>query len=350
MILSEALVRSLLRAAFAPAVAAIALFPRGASSQTPFLEKTVEAVQTKFPLKIPQKGPVALHLQILLDRAGFSPGIIDGAWGVNAAKAITFFTHPDDPERLAGDAPPSVTSVDRVTYERLRRTARSRRLLRHYRLSTEDLRGPFTTIPESVYKQEKLKCLCYSSPLELLSERFHVSKKLLADLNPRIDFDKLKPGITVLVPNVELDGAALPQDTAIIARVIISKKHFWTHAVDQDGRIIYHFPSTLGAGYDPSPTGDLRVTYVSRDPSYRYQPKLFAEVPDSEPEARLPAGPNSPVGLVWMSLSKPHYGIHGTSSPETIGYANSHGCVRLTNWDALRLSDLVDIGTPVQFR
>ena len=90
------------------------------------------------------------------------------------------------------------------------------------------------------------------------------------------------------MPNVELDNAALPQDTAIIARVIISKKHFWTHAVDEAGKIIYHFPSTLGAGYDPSPTGDYRVTYVARDPTFRYQPKLFAEVPDDEPEARLP--------------------------------------------------------------
>ena len=92
------------------------------------------------------------------------------------------------------------------------------------------------------------------------------------------------------------------------------------------------------------------MTYVSRDPSFKYQPKLFAEVPDTNPEAKLPAGPNSPVGVVWISLSKQHYGIHGTSSPETIGYANSHGCVRLTNWDALRLSDLVEAGTPVQFR
>jgi lipoprotein-anchoring transpeptidase ErfK/SrfK len=184
----------------------------------------------------------------------------------------------------------------------------------------------------------------------MLSERFHSSKKLIAALNPRVNFDKLIEGTLITVPNVEYGNTALPQDTAIIARVIISKKHFWTHAVDSEGKIIYHFPSTLGAGYDPSPTGDYRVTWVSRDPSFKYQPKLFAEVPDTDPEAKLPAGPNSPVGVVWMSLSKPHYGIHGTSSPETIGYANSHGCVRLTNWDALRLSDLVDIGTPVQFK
>ena len=324
--------------------------PEFLSAQTALTEKSVESFQGKFPLKIPKSGPVALHLQILLDRAGFSPGIIDATWGINAAKAITFFTKPDDRERLTGDAPPAVTSVDRATYERLRRTARAKPLLRRYAISANDLRGPFTPIPADVYQQAKLKCLCYSSPFEALSERFHSSRKLLQDLNPKVNFEKLRVGMALLVPNVELDNAALPQDTAIIARVIISKKHFWTHAVDIDGRIIYHFPSTLGAGYDPSPTGDVRVTYVSRDPSFKYQPKLFYEVPDDKPEARLPAGPNSPVGLVWMSLSKPHYGIHGTSSPETIGYANSHGCVRLTNWDALRLSDLVDIGTPVQFK
>lgn len=315
-----------------------------------FAERTVEAELTKFPVNIPNRGPAALQLQILLDRAGFSPGIIDGEWGINAAKAITFFTKPDDKDRLTGDSPPPVTKVDRDTYGRLRRAARAKPMLLHYEISEADVAGPFIPIPESVYEQEKLKCLCYSSPLEALSERFHSSKKLLADLNPRVNFDKLKKGTRITVPNVEAGNAALPQDTAIIARVIISKKHFWTHAVDSEGKIIYHFPSTLGAGYDPSPTGDFRVTYVSRDPSFKYQPKLFAEVPDDKPEARLAAGPNSPVGVVWMSLSKPHYGIHGTSSPETIGYANSHGCVRLTNWDALRLSDLVDIGTPVQFR
>ena len=316
----------------------------------PYSEKTVEATQNKFPLRIPKTGPVALHLQILLDRAGFSPGIIDGAWGLNAAKAITFFTKPGDNERLQGDSPPAVTTVDADTYARLRSAARSKPLLRRYKLTADDLDGPFTVIPEDVYKQEKLPCLCYASAIEELSERFHSSKKLLADLNPRVNLERLKPGMTIVVPNVEADNAALPQDTAIIARVIISKKHFWTHAVDAAGKIIYHFPSTLGAGYDPSPTGDYKVTYVARDPTFRYQPKLFAEVPDHEPEAKLRPGPNSPVGRVWMSLSKPHYGIHGTSSPETIGYANSHGCVRLTNWDALRLSDLVDAGTPVQFK
>ena len=315
-----------------------------------FSEKTVESTPKRFPLTIPSSGSVTLQIQILLDRAGFSPGIIDGGWGINAAKAMTFFTKPDDAERLNGDSPPAVKSIDAATYERLRSTTGVQKLLRRYTLTPGDLAGPFTEIPSSVYEQEKLPCLCYSSPLEQLSERFHSSPNLLSQLNPKVNFAKLKPGIVITVPNVELDGAALPQDTAIIARVIISKKGFWLHAVDAAGKIIYHFPSTLGAGYDPSPTGDFKVSYVSRDPAFHYQPKLFAEVPDDKPEARLPAGPNSPVGRVWMSLSKPHYGIHGTSSPQTIGYANSHGCVRLTNWDALRLSDLVEPGTPVQFK
>ena len=332
--------------------AATALAASIASAQVGpvFTSKNVEAKPARFPIQIPKEGPVDLQLQILLDKAGFSPGIIDGTWGINAAKAMTFFTEPDDTKRLTGDSPPPVTTVDKATYNRLRAAARGKPLLRQYQIVPADLAGPFTTIPEDVYKQAKLDCLCYSSPLEQLSERFHVSRKLLEKLNPRVNLEALKPGVRLLVPNVELDGAAVPQDTAIIARVIISKKHYWTHAVDANGKIIYHFPSTLGAGYDPSPSGDFKVTYVSRDPSFKYQPKLFAEVPDTNPEAKLPAGPNSPVGVVWISLSKQHYGIHGTSSPETIGYANSHGCVRLTNWDALRLSDLVEAGTPVQFR
>jgi lipoprotein-anchoring transpeptidase ErfK/SrfK len=334
----------------APAARKSAAPTQAGSASRLLSQKNINAAPTKFPLRIPESGPLALHLQILLDRAGFSPGIIDAAWGINAAKAITFFTRPDDSERLTGDSPPSVKSIDQATYERLRAAAPATVLLRRYTVTREDVAGPFVPTTGNAYQQAKLPCLCYSSPAEMLAERFHTSRKLLGQLNPGVKLDKLARGTTVTVPNVALDGEALPQDTAIVARLIISKKGYWTHAIDAAGRIIYHFPSTLGAGYDPSPTGDFKVTYVSRDPAFHYQPKLFSEVPDDEPEARLPPGPNSPVGVVWISLSKPHYGIHGTGSPETIGYANSHGCVRLTNWDALKLSDLVEAGTPVQFK
>ncbi|MEO5903704.1 MAG: L,D-transpeptidase [Gemmatimonadaceae bacterium] len=316
----------------------------------PILDQaSIEKAPTRFPFRIPQRGPLAVHLEILLDRAGFSPGIVDGAWGTNAAKAVTFFAHPDDSSRFKGDSPLQVKSIDQSTYERLRSTSK-RPLVRWYTISSADTKGPFTPVPEGVYKQARLSCLCYASVAEALSEKFHTSIKFLAQLNPRVKLAALDAGMKLLVPDVDDDGSATPQDTSLAARLIISKKGYWTQVLDAHGKIIYHFPSTLGAGYDASPTGNFKVTNVSFDPAFKYQPKLFAEVPDDEPEALLPQGPNSPVGVVWMSLSKPHYGIHGTSSPETIGYANSHGCVRLTNWDALRLAYLLPDGTPVEFK
>jgi lipoprotein-anchoring transpeptidase ErfK/SrfK len=320
-----------------------------ARTKSPFSEKAVNRPLSRFPTRIPDSGPITLHLEILLDRANFSPGIIDGGWGINAAKALAFFADPDDRARFAGGAPPNVTSVDRRIYDRLRAGAGSEPLLKRYTVTADDVAAPFVRIPENVYEQAKLDCLCYTSAAELLSERFHTSRRLLAQLNPRVRFEKLTAGTRILVPNIRDERAPSPTDTAIAAKLVISKKGFWTHVHDANGQIIYHFPSTLGAGYDPSPTGAFKIGDVSRDPAFRYQPKLFSEVPDSMPEARLPPGPNSPVGVVWISLSKPHYGIHGTSSPETIGYTSSHGCVRLTNWDALHLSLVVEPGTPVEF-
>ncbi len=313
-------------------------------------EKSANRPITKFPAKIPAEGPLTLQIEVLLDRANFSPGIIDAAWGRNAAKAMAFFTFPDDAARLNGESPPPVTTIDKGTYERLRQSAGPDPILTRYTLSAQDVAGPFVNIPALVYDQAKLKCLCYGSAVEALAERFHTSPVLLSRLNPGVKMNALRTGIQLLVPKVRDPTAASPTDTAIVSRVIISKSGFWLHAVDAAGQIIYHFPSTLGAGYDPSPTGDFRVSYISRDPAFHYQPKLFAEVPDDKPEAHLPPGPNSPVGVVWIGLSKPHYGIHGTSSPQTIGYAASHGCVRLTNWDALKLSDLLEPGIPVQFK
>ncbi len=304
---------------------------------------------TRLPAQIPAKGPTALHIQILLDRAHFSPGIIDGAWGNNAARALAFYADPGGNARLLGRTPPGLSTVDKATYDRLVRAAGAKPLLRRYVITKADVAGPFTEIPAKVYDQAKLKCLCYSSAAEAIAERFHTSEALLSQLNPRVQLKTLKAGTALLVPNVLEENVASPMDTVIVSKLIISKSGFWVHAIDAAGSIIAHYPSTLGAGYDPSPTGKLTVTYVARDPAFHYQPKLFADVADSEPEARLPPGPNSPVGRVWMSLSRKHYGIHGTSSPGTIGYAASHGCVRLTNWDVLQLSDFISPGTPVEF-
>jgi lipoprotein-anchoring transpeptidase ErfK/SrfK len=302
----------------------------------------------RFPVTIPKGGSTALRVQVLLDRAGFSPGMIDGTWGKNAAKALSFFrtsaTSDTSAQSPKGD-PSSV--LDQSEYQQLLAAAGDGDAITTYSVTADDVKGPFVKIPENVYEKAKIPCLCYTSALELLTEKFHATARLLKQLNPGMDLTRVAAGTSITVPNVA-DSAATASGT--VARLIISKTGYWTHAVDSSGRVLYHFPSTLGAGYDPSPTGDFHVTGIAHNPAFHYDPKLFAEVPDTKPTARLPAGPNSPVGVVWMGLSKPHYGIHGTESPETIGYANSHGCVRLTNWDALRLSKLVRAGLPVVFQ
>jgi len=303
-------------------------------------EKSVDATLTKFPARIPVRGPATLRLQILLDRANFSPGIIDGAWGKNAAKALSWFRAANGLDSAAK------ASIDQASYDKLVAAGQSTPLITTYEVTADDMEGPFIQIPNSVYDQAKLECLCFSSPAEEMAEKFHTNQQMLKQLNPGVNLNSLSAGTSLQVPNV----AEASQSSSAIAKVVISRKGFWTHAVDASGNVLAHFPSTLGAGYDPSPTGDFHVTGIATDPTFNYQPSLMAEVPDTRPTAKLKPGPNSPVGTVWMALSKPHYGIHGTPAPETIGYANSHGCVRLTNWDAERLASLVKAGTPVQFQ
>jgi lipoprotein-anchoring transpeptidase ErfK/SrfK len=318
-------------------------------------QQSAEAKATRFPIRIPKRGPVALQLQVLLDRAHFSPGIIDGVWGDNAVKALAFFESPD-----AGDstsAADSAMMLDQATYQRLQ-SAGSGPILTRYTVTADDVKGPFKEIPDNVYEQAKLDCLCYTSAAEAIAEKFHTSQKLLAQLNPKATLGSLTAGTQLVVPNVDVESADSTSSgstsSGAIAKIVVSKKGFWLHGVDATGKILYHFPSTLGNGYlssaDESPTGGFKVTNISWNPAFHYQPTLFAEVSDKKPEAHLPKGPNSPVGVVWMALSKPHFGIHGTSSPETIGYANSHGCVRLTNWDATELGHLISKGTPVVFQ
>jgi lipoprotein-anchoring transpeptidase ErfK/SrfK len=326
------------------------------------------AKPTRFPLTVPTRGSTALQLQILLDRAGFSPGIIDATWGDNAAKALTWFnaSASGDTTHPIGLADSSNRSVDRATYNRVAQAAGTTPLITSYTVTDDDVKGPFTRIPDRVYDQAKLDCLCYSSATEKIAERFHTNRELLAQLNPGVNFESISAGTTISVPNVgeseTANSPSAPSDSNAGTsrdttgsrsggmRIVISKKEFWTHLVDSSGKVIRHFPSTLGAGYDPSPTGEFHVTGITRNPAFRYDPKLFAEIPDTRPTAKLRPGPNSPVGVVWIALSKPHYGIHGTAAPESIGYQSSHGCVRLTNWDATALADLISTGTPVTFQ
>jgi lipoprotein-anchoring transpeptidase ErfK/SrfK len=292
-------------------------------------------------LPVPQEGggPTVLTLQWMLDRAGFSPGVIDGRWGKNTEKAVYWLQ-----DSLGLEA---TGRADRRLWDLLAGQA-GEGPLREHTVGAGDLEGPFVDIPEEPYDQAELDCLCHSSPGEALAERFHTTPELLARLNPDVDLGSIAAGARLWLPAVE-EVTAERGIADEVAEIVVSKDGFYLHALDEAGDVLYHFPTTVGASYDPSPTGELSVTGIAYRPDYHYQPEVLDDVPDDEEDAMLPPGPNSPVGLVWMQLSKDTYGIHGTSAPATIGYATSHGCVRLTNWDALFLANRTAQGTPVRF-
>jgi lipoprotein-anchoring transpeptidase ErfK/SrfK len=294
----------------------------------------------RLPVSGEAQGPSVLYVQVLLDRSPFSPGILDGKWGKNTRKAVYWL------QRSAGLDPTG--EVDSLTFVRLVELAgQPDGYLRTVRLTAEDVAGPFVEIPADVHAQAELECMCYGSAIEQVAERHHVTPELLESLNPGRALDSLAAGDSLVVPNVRVDAGPEP---APIARIVVSIDGFYLHALDADGRLLYHFPTTVGSKYQPSPTGEFHVTSVTFDPWFHWQPALFDEVPDTEEDERLNPGPNSPVGVVWIALSKDNYGIHGTGAPATIGYATSHGCVRLTNWDARFLAERVREGVPVVFR
>lgn len=295
------------------------------------------ALDIRLPVGANAPGASIRIVQTLLDRAGMSPGIIDGRWGMNTEKAVYWL------QRRDGLAPTG--QVDSLTWTRLQElAARPDRPVETVQLTAEDVAGPFVEIPADVYAQAELDCMCYGSLSEKLGERFHSSPGLLAELNPGVDLDALAAGDSLRVPAI---GPAEPA-SGRVARIVISGAGHYLHLLDARDRILHHFPATLGSEYHPSPTGDYSVVSVTRDPWFHYQPALLGE--GTGDNARIPPGPNSPVGAVWIALSKEHFGIHGTARPATIGYATSHGCVRLTNWDARFVADLVGPGVPVEFR
>lgn len=310
-------------------------------------------------------GPSVFRAQILLDRTNFSPGIIDAKWGKNTEKAIYWLQKS---ENL-----PANGQVDQKTYQRLIELAGNPdKLVTERKLSEKDVAGEFKKIPGDVYEKAKMDCMCYESLEEKLSEMFHSSPALLAQLNPKVSLKELKAGDTIFVPNLnnplvldknskaEKSGDSNEQNSNVsnantsnnstneIVRIIVSDGGHYVHGVDSQGKIIVHYPSTLGSEYNPSPSGEYKINSITRNPWWHYQPELLNE--GGGKSARIPPGPNNAVGLIWMDLSKPHFGIHGTSAPETIGYATSHGCIRLTNWDALDLGGRIEKGIPVEFR
>ncbi len=280
------------------------------------------------PVASGAQGPGVVRAQILLSRAHFSCGAIDGNFGTNLQKTVLAYQNDRhlDPTGALDIATWAALNADQAPP------------LLPYTITADDEAGPFVQIPNDLMKQAMLPALGYSSPLEELAERFHASPQLLQTLNPGANFSKVGQQLTV--PN----AITMPPGNA--ATVSVSKSDSSVRALGPDGKLLAYYVATIGSEHDPLPVGAWKVLGVKRDPIFHYDSRLFWDAKKGDEQADLPPGPNNPVGVVWISLSKEHYGIHGTPDASLIGHAQSHGCIRLTNWDALELSGMVKPGTP----
>lgn len=343
---------------------------------------------------IPDSEPrPVMQAQVVLDRQGFGPGVIDGKMGISTENALEGF---QEAQGLA------VTGeLDEATKARLAQWERIP-ATRVVRIPADWGALDYARTPEEPEDQAKLERLGYQNLDEKLAERFHTTVDVLKMLNPggrpagmkasdtqptpaasaspkpspeasasdTVDTSPLPstfaPGQLIRVPNIggdriapgavddpdwqqTLQSLGVGTEQPPVARVVVSKSDSVLKAYDKAGKLVALFTVSSGSRNDPLPLGNWKVNGVARNPPFAYNPELFWDVPDDEEKQQLPPGPNGPVGVVWIDLSKEHYGIHGTPEPQTIGRAQSHGCVRLTNWDAARLAQMVKPGTKVEF-
>ena len=279
-----------------------------------------------------QKAPRAaiMRAQILLDRAHYSPGEIDAAYGRNMKRAVAAY------QRAHGLA--ASAEVDEPTWTAL--DADTAPALKSYTLTASDVAGPFAPIPSRMMDKAKLPAMPYSSLLEELGEKFHVKPALITELNPGTTITNA--GDQIVVPAV---GGKLSCD---VREVVVSASDHSLSLVDTSGAVCARYPATTGSSHDPLPIGTWEVLGVGHNPTFHYNPHLFWDAPAGDRGAPIAPGPNNPIGVVWIDLSKEHYGIHGTPSPSTIGHTESHGCIRLTNWSVEQVSHLVRYGTTVR--
>jgi lipoprotein-anchoring transpeptidase ErfK/SrfK len=336
-----------------------------------------------------------MQLQVVLDRQGFGPGVIDGTMRRPTRNALKGF------QEANGLSPSG--ELDEATRSALARWA-DVPATRVVRIPDSWGEVGYVDVPEEIPDQANLEYLGYESLGEKLAERFHTTVEVLQQLNPggspagmqpegtgapddatgvpaypprtRVTptppattppaEGEFRPGQLVRVPNVAAEpirpGSGSDEWLRTLAslgvgseqpearRIVVDKSESWLKAYDDAGKLLATYTVTSGSGHDPLPLGEWGITGVSHNPPFTFDPDLFWDVPDSEAEKRIPPGPNGPVGVVWIDLTKEHYGIHGTPEPQNIGVTQSHGCVRLTNWDAARLAGMVDTSTEVIFQ
>ncbi len=278
--------------------------------------------------------PFGVRLEVLLDRAHFSPGEIDGKFGTNAKKALRAYA---EAQQL-----PSSDDVTDEVWKKLQ--VDQQPVLTNYTVTEKDVAGPFLRkVPAKMEAMKDIPRLSYTSAREELAEKFHMSQQLLSMLNPREHFDRA--GDTIVVLNTVGDQAAPPKAD----RIEVDKSRQTVKLFDKSNALIGFFPATVGSNEKPSPSGTLKVTEIDQNPTYHYNPRYHFKGVHSQKPFTIKPGPNNPVGVVWINLSGDGYGIHGTPAPGKISRAESHGCVRLTNWDAERVAASVGKGTPVNF-
>jgi lipoprotein-anchoring transpeptidase ErfK/SrfK len=278
---------------------------------------------------------VVIKAEVLLGRAGFSPGAIDGIEGDSFRKALTAFQQQNG---LAPDG-----ELNNAAFAKLAATF-SDRVITEYEITENDVRGPFQkVIPSGLDAMAKLARLSYTGPREALAEKFHISETLIAELNPGTDFRKA--GTRINIANVERSA-----QQAQAAKIVIDKRMRSLSVFNRNGDLVAFYPASVGSKEKPAPSGEYKVKDVERNPTYHYDPKFAFKGVKARHKLTVQPGPNNPVGLVWIGLTAPSYGIHGTPVPENVGKTESHGCVRLTNWDALELAAMVNRGTVVDFQ
>ncbi|MBR0806794.1 L,D-transpeptidase family protein [Bradyrhizobium japonicum] len=277
--------------------------------------------------------PAGVRLQVLLDRAHFSPGEIDGKFGENVKKALRAYEE-------AQQLPPS-DDVSSDVWGML--AADGRAVTMNYTIADQDVAGPFLKkLPAKMEDMKGIPKLSYTNPREGLAEKFHMSEDLLSALNPGRHFDRAGETIVVIDTGAE-------QSSEKAAKVEVNKIRQTVKLFDKSNTLIGFYPATIGSEEKPSPSGTLKVTEIDRNPIYRYNPAYHFKGVNSHKPFTIKPGPNNPVGSMWINLSADGYGIHGTPFPGKVSKSESHGCVRLTNWDAERVAERLSRGTPVEF-